>query len=366
MLSSTANYNSRQRFFNIKDLVVGVILCLTMVHNFYNFYTFQFSSVIKSKSEPSFLPPTVVAQQQQQLPTPPQEAVTIPLRILTNTNQTYECSKNLVYLPDRILPKLNERKIPRMVHLTSKSRCLTQPFIDNLRTWHFDDHSVYFHDDAAVERLLTKFWPSFPHIPVAVKCLRSGAAKADLWRYLVLWEYGGIYTDIDNAPGKFWNASTIALDDDAFFVVEKLGVLSQFFLAASPKHPLLYLAVHQTLHRLLNIDHVGKQFIPQVTGPGALKVAFKYFMRTQETTHYGRVRAGKYYGVGGRSVTVAGSKETSWQLVKRGSVPEQMDGYKQMHMRHFSAIAKKKFNESCLVHLYNIEYPGSEMNMTNW
>jgi mannosyltransferase OCH1-like enzyme len=240
--------------------------------------------------------------------------------------------------------------------------------VDNIQEWQFPDHSFYFHDDDAVDRLLQKHWPSFPHIPVASKCMRSGAAVADLWRLLVLWEYGGIYTDLDNAPGKFWNDTTIQPDDDAFFVVEHIGVLSQYFMAASPKHPLLYLAIQSVLHRLLEVEHVGKQYIPKVTGPGALKKAFKYFMRTVDTDEHEHVTKGKYVGVGNRSVTVAGSKVASWQIVIRGSMTgnDKIGGYHQMDMRHFSKMAKKKFNESCLVHLYNLEYPIVEPNLTNW
>lgn len=192
-----------------------------------------------------------------------------------------------------------------------------------------------------------------------------------------------VLIDIDNAPGALWNSSTIAMEDDAFFVIEKLGVLSQYFMALSPRHPLMYFAIHVSLHRLLNLDHVGKQNIPVVTGPGALKVAFKYFMRTQEVleeedrqtfkknnpnaTRHGRVKAGTYVGVGGRSVRVAGTKNTGSKLVVRGSVDGKSSGYEQMGMRHFSSIAKKKFNESCLVHLYNLQHnPGAVVDLTNW
>ena len=271
--------------------------------------------------------------------------------------------------------------------MTSKSRCLTQGFADNVRKWHFPDHSFYFHDDEAVDRLLLqRRWSDFPHIALAMKCLRSGAAKADLWRYLVLWEYGGIYTDLDNNPGRDFfiqnnntgsiigstgSNGTVSLviqdDDDAFFLVEELGVLSQYFLAASPKHPLMYLAVQNTLSRLLEVPHVGNQVIPQVTGPGALKMAFKYFMGTPDTPQNGRVREGKYVGVANREVTVVGHKATgSNNYVVRAAVSGKWGQYKDMNMKHYSRIAKKKFNESCLVHIYNFDYHRETLNMTNW
>ena len=105
----------------------------------------------------------------------------------------------------------SRRKIPNMVHVTSKTRCMTPPFRDNLDKWRFPGYGFYFHDEVAMDRLLAKYWPEFPHLQwIQQHCMISGAAKADLWRLLVLWEYGGIYTDIDNAPGPgFQNGTAI-------------------------------------------------------------------------------------------------------------------------------------------------------------
>jgi mannosyltransferase OCH1-like enzyme len=165
------------------------------------------------------------------------------------------------------------RKIPRIVHTTSKSRCMPSPFLDNLSLWqNFTNHSFFFHDDDAVDILLHQDWPEFPQLSKAMQCSISGAAKADVWRALVLWEYGGIYTDMDNAPTGF-NANTISPEDDAFFVVEGLGIPSQFFFAASPRHPLTYLLMQSMLHRLYDVTDVANQYVPVVTGPGALKMA---------------------------------------------------------------------------------------------
>ena len=89
------------------------------------------------------------------------------------------------------------KRIPPIVHITGKSPCLTKEYYDGVLTWNFPNHSLYFHDEAAVDHLLfEREWPMFPQIKNAVECLKDagGAAKADLWRYLVTWEYGGIYT----------------------------------------------------------------------------------------------------------------------------------------------------------------------------
>lgn len=125
----------------------------------------------------------------------------IPLEELVNSNPNVTCvpgnsNKRLIestIVPENITYSSN-RKIPKIVHVTSKTRCMTPKFIDNIDQWRFDDYALYFHDDVAVDRLLAKYWPEFPHLQLYQKCSVSGAAKADIWRLLVLWEYGGIYT----------------------------------------------------------------------------------------------------------------------------------------------------------------------------
>lgn len=146
----------------------------------------------------------------------PPQANKIPLEELMrySPNETCDPGKSkkrlirITHLPENIT--YTSRKIPKIIHVTSKTRCMTPPFLQNLDKWRFDGYSFYFHDDAAMERLLSKYWPEFPHLQLLQHCMISGASKADLWRLLVLWEYGGIYTDIDNAPGpKFENGAVI-------------------------------------------------------------------------------------------------------------------------------------------------------------
>jgi hypothetical protein len=168
-----------------------------------------------------------------------------------------------------------------------------------------------------------------------------------------------IHVDMDNAPGEDFfhkedNSTILSDDDDAFFVVEQIGVLSQYFMAASPKHPLMYLSVHQVFTRLLETNIIGTQYVPFVTGPGALKNAYIRFMG-QNTD--GTVREGRYVSPGNnRSVTVVGSKRHSNQYVRRGSVKQihKKRGYTLMGMKHFSRSEDPSLNISCYLHLYNV------------
>ena len=156
-------------------------------------------------------------QENQPLPAITATATTrdpqIPLDILTASSISH-CPSPLIYLPNHLVGSsttksttVRPRKIPKIIHMTSKSRCFPSNFHDNIQLWqqhkNLEDHSLYIHDDAAVDRLLSSsssqgqprlLHSLFPHLNLARKCLRSGAGLADLWRYVVLWEYGGIYT----------------------------------------------------------------------------------------------------------------------------------------------------------------------------
>ena len=198
---------------------------------------------------------------------------------LVGSFDDYECPDGLVIVKDTIDSssfEKNQRRIPKVIHMTSKTRCMTHAFATNVDSWRFEGHSLFIHDDDAVRRLLNRWWPEFPNIHDIQNCMIPGAAIADLWRYVILWEYGGIYTDIDNAPGPWlWNetGSVITNTTDALFEQERGGFPSQYFFAASSHHPVMYLAVQNALLRVMEVQSIMKQYVPFVTGPGAIKSA---------------------------------------------------------------------------------------------
>ena len=142
---------------------------------------------------------------------------------------------------------------------------------------------------------------------------------------------GGIYTDFDNGPtDAFLNGEAISATDDAWFPIEQLGVLSQFFFASSPRHPLMWLLVQHTIQRLLTLPDVDSQYAPVITGPGALRVAFMEYngvppgspmAKSSDTrVSFQRVVNGLYHGWNNSTVTVVGKKQFAGQYVKRAVV----------------------------------------------
>ena len=239
--------------------------------------------------------------------------------------------------------------------MTAKSRCLTPAFAQNVEQWRFDGHSFFFHDDDAVNRFISQEFALFPHVQNVMKCITSAAAKADLWRYLLIWEHGGIYTDFDNAPGKgFQQGNAIQPTGDAWFPLEVLGVVAQFFFAASPNHPIMYTSLHWALMAIWNLESISDNWAPYTTGPRATKNGFIEFMNAVGVETNGYIPAGEYIGMNNRSVTVVGNKTEPHEFVCRDCVRGKHEHYKNMDMTHFSTERGDQ-HLSCSQHIF-LEY----------
>lgn len=286
------------------------------------------------------------------------------LEELVDTQPEMSCPVGLVLVEDvrnstNITQSLQPRKIPRVIHVTSKSRCVTPQVAECINKWKsYPDHQFYFHNDAAIKRLVfEKEWPEFPlPLHLALKCSNAVVEVVDLWRALVLWEYGGIYTDIDNIPKEFNPSLTLQPDDEAYFEVERGRWLSQYFFAAAPKHPLMYLLVLSVWERLFTLQDIGLQYAPYHTGPGALKQAMKHFMRTHQMIvdrkkpwlAFEKVTEGHYVGLNNRTVTVAPMSSA----VFRSALGKKGKHYGAMGMSRYDQNKRLPSNTSCFDHLY--------------
>jgi Glycosyltransferase sugar-binding region containing DXD motif len=254
------------------------------------------------------------------------------------------------------------RSIPPIIHQTSKSRCVTSKFagaVDKWKAHSNESFSYYLHDDEAVARLFQNMYGELPLLEMVVNnCVPSGAILSDLWRYVVLWKYGGVYIDIDSIPGKeFDPVKLLAPEADAVFVVEFIGLLSQYFIAVSPRHPIMYYAVQHALRNLLWSKDTGSVHSPTMTGPHALHDAYGAsrgdagaFVSPFAPQSKPPVRAGTYAGTHNRTVTALGSSDKSDAFVQREilSRTRKQAEYDQMSMTHFSNVQKVPTGTSCL------------------
>jgi mannosyltransferase OCH1-like enzyme len=251
--------------------------------------------------------------------------------------------------------------IPKRIHQTSKSRCLTQAFYNATENWRVfgrrelsNEWAYYFHDDNAVRRLFQQESATIPNLSaIAEQCLAHGTLKADLWRYLVLYTYGGVYSDLDSIP-RLLTPSHIEETNDALFVLDQYHVLSQYFMAVAPHHPILWYAIQHSLWNLWSAPDTGSALASKTTGPAALHQAFMSF-RNDVGAHvdpaiagYKPVQAGNYMGTHNRSITVIGVAENQNEFVQRDVIGQQKRAnYFHMGMRHFSDDKNYPSGRSC-------------------
>jgi mannosyltransferase OCH1-like enzyme len=181
----------------------------------------------------------------------------------------------------------SSRKIPRIIHVSFNQRCIPQEMATSIEKWRdaLPDHSIYFHDDDAVDRLLQLGWDEFPDLHRLLACVQfKGAMKIDIWRVLVLYKYGGVYTDIDNWPMQNFTMTTIHPQDTFFSLSDAKDRPSQWLFAMEPRHPIGSYAVWEIMNRLKRVKNIAKPHVVQITGPHTLLSAYRKFFNRKLST----------------------------------------------------------------------------------
>lgn len=123
------------------------------------------------------------------------------------------------------------------------------------------EYEYRFCDDADIINFLKA---DFPEYLDGYNKLKYGASKADLWRYLIMYKYGGVYADIDCKcikPLRDW------VEPDAAFVTQ-LGTnkdICQWLIITVPGNPVFLKAAEKTLQNSENNNrkaaYYGFEFI---------------------------------------------------------------------------------------------------------
>ena len=156
-----------------------------------------------------------------------------------------------------------QKLIPRLVWTTNYTNEVTLPVYANY-LWNRAMSSSYkyrFCDDNDCAIFIKNNFPT--DVFEAFNSLQIGAAKADLWRILVLQKHGGVYIDIDAA--FCWPLERmISNDQTELFVQLKDGSFTNHFIAACPNHPLI---IEMADRILANIKENSLKSVFDMTGP---------------------------------------------------------------------------------------------------
>ena len=171
--------------------------------------------------------------------------------------------------------------IPKIIHQTFKTADL--PF---LTRWHISrlkkrnaDYAYEFYDDSRIEQFLLAEYGQ--EVYRLYKKINIGAAKADFFRYAVLYKKGGIYVDIDSGINGSLN-SFIKPDDVAIITLEGDPIFyAQWALIYSAGHPFL----KKTMEMMMENIRMNKypHDVHQMTGPSVYTAAIKASLENDPT-----------------------------------------------------------------------------------
>ena len=172
--------------------------------------------------------------------------------------------------------------IPRKIYQTHKKfEKLPKGMQQALqRTEKMHPHCEYaFYDNERCDQLIADHFPK--RVVDAYNALVPGAYKADLFRYCLLYRYGGLYLD----AGMFCLHS---LEEVVWPIGEKnypfvsavdqnqSGGAYNAFIASAPKHPILAVAINICVHRIERREYGRSTLHP--TGPYVLGDAINLYL----------------------------------------------------------------------------------------
>jgi mannosyltransferase OCH1-like enzyme len=115
------------------------------------------------------------------------------------------------------------------------------------------------------------------------KKLGLGVMKADLWRYCIIYHYGGIYADTDTV--LLCNPNDIISNKNNLVIVPENNThLCQWIFASPPKNPILKSVIDLSVRRIqeqLDNVTVKKHIIHYLTGPAVFTAGIEKYLKTK-------------------------------------------------------------------------------------
>lgn len=163
--------------------------------------------------------------------------------------------------------------IPKYIFQTFKTKKL--PVITRWHIWNMKrqnpEYEYFLYDDEDIQEFFKKEFPQ--DYLKAYNELTIGAAKADFFRYAILYKKGGVYLDIDSGMSKPLKY-LIRPDDVALISKERhVGLFCQWALIFDKDHPFLKRTLEDVLENIQT--HRFPHDVHQTTGPTAFSNAIR-------------------------------------------------------------------------------------------
>ena len=187
-----------------------------------------------------------------------------------NLNRKKKIQKrNPLMLPNNYFRNKSEYNcvIPQNIFQTWHSKLLPPLMFNAVQKIKRNNPRFHYklYDDNDCRELIKKYFR--PDVLDAYDRLIPGAYKADLWRYCVLFIYGGIYLDIKYAPYKGFNFINLCESEHYVLDADGAGIYNALMVSL-PGNQTLYKAIRQIVENVQNKYYGNCCLTP--TGPKLL------------------------------------------------------------------------------------------------
>lgn len=173
--------------------------------------------------------------------------------------------------------------IPKVIYQTWYTKSVPENIkniIDNMMNINKDYQHKLFDDEEMYEYILNNF---DDRTVKAFGMLRVGAAKADLWRYLILYKEGGIYLDIDSSI--YGNLDNLITNNDSAIITRENNPnkFVQWCLMFEPNHPILKICIDKCVDNIINKRYND---ILKLTGPDVYSESILEYCKVLNTNPF--------------------------------------------------------------------------------
>jgi hypothetical protein len=173
--------------------------------------------------------------------------------------------------------------IPKRIFQTFSHKSFEPPFQKFIDDWKIENENFeyIFYDDDDSEYFIRNNFPA--EVYDAYIRIIPPALKADLWRYCVLYTYGGFYADIDIAClgslERFVNLDTEFVTPIDLNIGDlEYHNLYNAFIGSIPKHPILKKCIDRIVLSIKK-QELPRENLMNFAGPGCLGIAVNEYLK---------------------------------------------------------------------------------------
>ena len=159
------------------------------------------------------------------------------------------------YFINRVIPDINS-KIPKVIYQTYKDKNVPQIVKERWLKLN-PEYEYHLYDDNDCYNFLLKYYTK-EHADFFKHTIKDGPIKSDFWRVCILYQFGGIYADIDIVPHEpikdFVNSDTTLYTCISDPKLDSNN-LNPHFIATIPKNPLILECINVYMKEKINTEY---------------------------------------------------------------------------------------------------------------